>query len=125
VVHVHVEHPLNAPVVRFAGHLREHGHEVPAGALVEARRGGELLASMQTQDAGLYALDLCLAAHCGVAGTPLAFTVNGRPAEQSAVLPESAGTIVLDLNVAGVGHRSPHPPRAGEERGGTVRGEAI
>ncbi len=125
VVHVHVEHPANAPVVRFAGHLREHGREVPAGAFVAAQLDGQVLASTQTQDAGLYALDMCLAAHCAASGTPLAFTVNGRPAEQTVTLPEAAGTVVLDLSVAESGRHLPRTARSGEDRGGAARGEAV
>lgn len=124
VVHVHVEHPAGAPVVRFAGHLRERGREVPAGALVAAQLNGTVLASAQTQDSGLYALDMCLAAHCGVAGTPIAFTVNGRPAEQTAALPEQAGTVVLDLSVAEAG-RSPRRSHRTDDDRGAVRGEMI
>ncbi|HZQ36538.1 MAG TPA: TVP38/TMEM64 family protein [Dehalococcoidia bacterium] len=122
VVHVHVEHPADAPVVRFAGHLRERGHEVPAGALVAAQLNGTVLASAQTHDTGLYVLDMCLAGHCGGTGTPIAFTVNGRPAEQIVALPEHAGTIALDLSVAEAGRGQRRFRRTSAARG-AVRGE--
>jgi len=125
VVHVRIEHPLDAPVVRFTGHLRERGREIPAGALVAAQLGAQILASTQTRDAGLYALDVCAADHCAAAGTPLSFSINGRPAEQTAVLPATTGTIALDLNIADATRHVELVRRPGDERGGAFHGEAV